>query len=167
MAVQVNLSQEAKFYDNLLGMVNEEVKKHLKKIESLHIRTPVSSQMADLAESFIRAYSNNKRVVIEKFIEKSYPFWNKIHVKDIQFFYQNADSILGGFATEKASMFRSILDAKDPKTGKKVLTTNDMDILWKYFHSFVVISIGYLERNSALVKVYPLTPEIKSIWKKK
>jgi len=103
------------------------------------------------------------RQAMESFIEKSISHWEKIRLKDLSFFRENASTVFGSLSSEYTSDFSKLFDVKIDG----VLLVNDkvQDQMWSFFHLSVrqAISFIYFERkfDPAVGKfTQPYRPEV-------
>jgi hypothetical protein len=88
-------------------------------------------------------FNLDKSIFIKKFIEKSYQHWDKIYVRDIDFFMNSAAEIFLNLPLEKVNAFKDLFLIKT-EDGELYITDDDKDALWDYFESLVRISIAYI-----------------------
>lgn len=86
----------------------------------------------------------NSDSLIETFIDSSYPYWDKIHSKDEDFFHQNLGKIFGQLP--KPETFTILAKAKD-KHGNPIISDEYRDSIWSFIHSFVIIGIKYIHEK--------------------
>jgi hypothetical protein len=89
----------------------------------------------------LKSYSNREN--IELFIKNSEIHWNRIFHKDKGFFINNMDSMFSGTTVKNMGLFKRLLTAKT-ETGKRVVTTEDREIIWTFMHAFVRIALDFI-----------------------
>ena len=115
----------------------------------------------------------SSKILIERFIKKTYEHWDKIQEKDIEYFKtMGADlfniaeskgmdnvlssedkSITNGLSFNHVSLFKQLLGATYSENGVDVDIFDDERIsdTWKIMHSFVKQSIAYIHNNRKMV----------------
>lgn len=101
----------------------------------------VDPQLLDVAGGLLNGF--NTTTMIEKFIERSNPFWERIRNKENSFFVENAGLVFDGLQVDIVNSFKMLYESKHAD-GTPVLTPKDEKLLWEYFHSMVKISIKYI-----------------------
>ena len=98
----------------------------------------------EFAKHIIMAY--DKHLLIQGFINKSHEtYWDRILQRDEGFFIENAGTIFAELPTNDVNVFRDLFTAT--RDGKKVISENLRNQLWKLFDSLVKISIKYVHKH--------------------
>lgn len=132
----------------------------------------ITPTMFNLVKIFITRLE--ARFLIERFIRKTYDYWDKIHDKDLEYFKElglnlftmagdkgldnmvNGEdkSLTSGLNMDKISAFKSLLSAKYVDSDGKEIEIFDDDKVedtWKIMHGFVKQSIMYIHNNRNMV----------------
>lgn len=135
------------------GIPSEEEKFNLTLTELLDItqeiieelnsqkKTNIETGLLLLASGFLASFKD-KTKIIEGFIKHSFNYWEKIRIKDESFFVNNCNQIFEGFMGEHAIHLNAFKELFD----KRLISTDQKNIIWDYFHSMVRISIKYVHR---------------------
>ncbi len=106
--------------------------------------TVVSSLMVSLGTIYLK--SQNPDELITSFIDRSYLYWDQIHIKDEKFFNENLGTVFSGISKSNRDAFLVLATAKD-KSGKPIISEEDREGIWTYIRSFVKISIHYIHEK--------------------
>ena len=106
--------------------------------------TVVSSLMVSLGTIYLK--SQNPDELITSFIDRSYLYWDQIHIKDEKFFNENLGTVFSGISKSNSDAFLVLATAKD-KSGKPIISEEDREGIWTYIRSFVKISIHYIHEK--------------------
>ncbi len=88
-----------------------------------------------IVKGFILGSDPNK--LIELFIKHSRHIWNQIKDSDEKYFISNSKVIFAIFSKDKIDAIVNLIESDSINSKSKV-------VIWKYFSSFVRISINYL-----------------------
>jgi hypothetical protein len=109
-------------------------------------------------------FNIDKSMFIKKFIEKSFSHWDKIYVRDTEFFINSAANIFLNLPLENVNAFKELLLLKT-EDNEYYISEDDRDALWDYFESLVRISIAYMmedeKRNTVGVNLKLLSEKWK------
>ncbi len=106
----------------------------------------VNPMMVSLAGNFVTSYNNVE--LIETFIEHTYlECWEKIRLKDEEFFIKHTDKIFGQLPVGKQHIdaFKLLFTSKD-SDGEYIIVQEDRDAIFDIFGSLVKICIKYVHR---------------------
>jgi hypothetical protein len=92
-------------------------------------------------------FNLDKNIFLKKFIEKSYQHWEKIYIRDTDFFINSAGEIFLNLPLENVNAFKELFLLKT-EDGEYYITEDDKDALWDYFESLVRISIIYMTEDN-------------------
>lgn len=81
--------------------------------------------------------------LINNFIKFSYLSWDKIKVKDEDFFDQNKTELFNAWPTEVIQMFHSLFFTNKPD-GTPLISAKQKEYIWNAVQSFVKISIQHI-----------------------
>ena len=132
----------------------------------------ITPTMFNLVKIFITRLEG--RFLIERFIRKTYDYWDKIHAKDLEYFKElglnlftmagdkgldnmvegEDKSLTSGLNMDKISAFKNLLSAKYVDSdGNEVEIFDDdkVEDTWKIMHGFVKQSIMYIHNNRDMV----------------
>ena len=98
----------------------------------------------------------NKGELMDKFITHTNEHWEKIRLRDVDFFVNHGQGILGGIPLP-INVFEMIFIGKHPKTGKILISEEDRNGIWSYLSSMIRISIVYIHEKRKCVLIQ--TPE--------
>ncbi len=98
--------------------------------------TVVSSLMVSIGTVYLKAQNPDQLII--SFIDRSYIYWDKIHVKDEKFFDENMGTVFSGISKASSDAFVLLATAKD-KTGNSIITNDDREDIWEYMRSVVKI----------------------------
>lgn len=86
--------------------------------------------------------------LIENFIRKSYPFWNQIKERDLNFFVDNADEIfmLKDSPLTNKNLFSELFTSVNDE-GKALISEEFLESVWNNFTANVKISLKYIHEN--------------------
>lgn len=125
---------EERFYGNLKGFFDL-TKDILDDLYTSKKYTEIPPALVDIAWGFL--CNSDKVQLLENFIKKSHPHWEKIREKDQDFFVSNASCIFGELPTDKLNSFLKLLTTD-------MIGEEQKKNIWNYLSSFVKISIKYL-----------------------
>ncbi len=106
--------------------------------------TVISPLMVNLGTIYLK--SQNPDDLITSFIDQSHKYWDKIHIKDEEFFNKNLGTIFSTISKTNSDAFLVLATAKD-KSGKPIISDDDREGIWTYIRSFVKISIHYIHEK--------------------
>lgn len=104
----------------------------------------VNPQLVEIAGHILNGF--NKSDVIVSFITYSYPHWNSIRNKNKNFFVENAGKVFGDLPVSNVDAFKDLFIITD-RDGNPVVSDENVEILWDFFHALVKISIKYIHRK--------------------
>jgi len=102
--------------------------------------------MINFAGSYLSSY--DKTELIETFIEHTHQeCWEKIRLKEEQFFIEHTDKIFGKLPVGKNNIdaFKILFTSKD-KNGNYIIIEEDRDAIFDIFGTLVKICIKYVHR---------------------
>jgi hypothetical protein len=108
-------------------------------------------------------FNIDKKTVIDKFIERSYPHWDLIFKRDEGFFFENAGSVFVGLPLDRVNAFRELFILK-MEDGELFISEDDREALWEYFESLVRISISFLQEDKTRNKYNIDIDKVTKIW---
>jgi hypothetical protein len=153
-----NISEEVRFYDNMLGLTQLIQELTTACWEAGHeIIPPIT---LTIAEQYLKTYDKNK--LVYNFIDFSHKYWNEIKDRDENFFIEHANEIFRDLPLDKVNLFATLFTSKD-KEGKYVIEIADREAIWEYFESLVKIGIKYLHRVRG-PKIKQMPNGIKSVY---
>nr|QBK93048.1 MAG: uncharacterized protein LCPAC403_01820 [Pithovirus LCPAC403] len=91
-----------------------------------------------LVRVFINGSDSNR--LVELFIDHSRHIWEQIKEADEKYFLDNAKVIFGIFSDDKINSIMELIEGN-------CLTQKSKIVIWKYFASFVKISIKWIYEN--------------------
>ncbi len=132
----------------------------------------ITPTMFNLVKIFITRLEG--KFLIERFIRKTYEYWDKIHAKDLEYFKDlglnlfsmagdrgldnivegDDKSLTGGLSLDHISSFKNLLSAKyTDSEGNTVEVFDDEKIedTWKIMHGFVKQSLLYVHNQREMV----------------
>jgi len=132
----------------------------------------ITPTMFNLVKIFITRLEG--KFLIERFIRKTYEYWDKIHSKDLEYFKDlglnlfsmagdrgldnivegDDKSLTGGLSLDHISSFKNLLSAKyTDSEGNTVEVFDDEKIedTWKIMHGFVKQSLLYVHNQREMV----------------
>ena len=152
-------SQQNKFKTNIVDFINfcKDVLKEIKE------KTQINVNLDDLTtlEEIIKLITPDK--LIQKFIDSTYKYWEKIRLKDHEFFDKNYATIFGEEQEDRIKILKYVFVESNSDAELK-------QIIWEYLHSFVKISIIYIHgvKGPTSSKVLENGKnKIKRLWKNK
>ncbi len=80
---------------------------------------------------------SDPKYLIELFIKHSRHIWGHIKDSDEKYFVSNSKVIFAIFSTDKIDSIVDLIESE-------AISAKSKDVIWKYFSSFVKISINYL-----------------------
>ena len=104
----------------------------------------ITPLMVSLGTIYVKSLNSDKLII--SFIDQSHQYWNRIHVKDEEFFNKNLGAIFSGISKTNSDAFLILATAKD-KSGKLIISDDDREGIWTYIRSFVKISIHYIHEK--------------------
>ena len=139
--VPVRKSEPERFKDNAIGlsMYLEQVMSKLDK-KDLDIDI-VSFRMAS---SFVTIADGT--TVLTKFIEKSHDDWKQIKEKEFDHFGKQCGKIFSDLGEEWSTKIKNVMQKKN-KEGNSIFPEDDINFIWKYIESMVVISIKWIHNQ--------------------
>jgi hypothetical protein len=135
--------EEERFFKNIIEMVKlirKEVQRcyHEKK-------TPIDPQLIDMIGAFLQVL--DKHTIIRIFINNSHTkCWDKIKMKDREFFRKDAGDIFASLPMDKVNLFSDLFFKYD-EAGNRMITDDFERRLWAFFDSLVKISIKYVHKH--------------------
>lgn len=132
-------SQEEKLCENLTDMLD--LVREL--VASCYERkcTTINPNLIQTAKVFLMTI--DKKYLLEGFIRSSHIYWDKIHLRNEDFFFSNAREVFSELPMENVEAFTILFTAKD-KSGKLVVPKEDREAVWDYLHSIVKICIQHI-----------------------
>lgn len=132
---------EERFYINLINMGYYVID----QIKALYLKGKISinPELIEIAMDVIKTMDKN--FIIQTFIKSGTPYWDMIYEKNEAYFRERADKIFEGVPINLKA-FRDIFEARDAQ-GNKIVEQSIRDMIWKYFHSLVRISINYMHEK--------------------
>jgi hypothetical protein len=117
-----------------------------KDINDQHGCTKIDIDDLELAKAVLNEIKPEKSLLIfEKFIETSYPHWQKILERDRIYFIENADSILSAYTKIGAEYFKILFTTKSADNPELyAIDGDDADEVWDYLVEFVKMSIRHV-----------------------
>jgi hypothetical protein len=106
----------------------------------------INPMLVGLASSYIS--SLDKKELIETFIEHTHEeCWEKIRLKEEEFFVNHTDKIFGNLPVGKNHIdaFKILFTSKD-KDGEYIIIEDDREAIFDIFRSLVKICIKYVHR---------------------
>lgn len=87
--------------------------------------------------TFFKVYLKQleKESLINRFVERTLPYWSQIKEKDLNFFLKNFSSVVGD--TQR------FISEERWRTFFGGLSNDDLDAVWEYVHSFVEFAVEY------------------------
>lgn len=85
-------------------------------------------------------------MLINNFINYSYPSWNQILIKDEDFFDKNIFTVFKKWSKEVVNMFRELFYTKK-SDGSSLISQEQKEYIWKVFHTLVKISLHYIHES--------------------
>ena len=115
-------------------------------------RREVAPQLVAMGEDYLKKYESKK--IIEGFINHSYEYWEKIRLREEDFFINHAHVIFQQLPikSENINAFKMFFTAKDNK-GKDIVIEDDRKAIWVIFESLVKISIKYVHKSRGIKTV--------------
>lgn len=101
----------------------------------------VSPGLVQMGGIILSAY--NKMKIIQVFIKYSHSHWDEIRNRNESFFDEHSTSIFGDLPLNNVNAFKALFTLRD-KNGHHVITKDDRDAVWDFFHTLVKISIKYI-----------------------
>lgn len=121
---------------------------------------PLDSSLLHLAKAGVGVC--DKRDLIERFIEHSHRVWEKVRVKDSDFFITHAGSLFSSLGD--VDMFLRLYQTKDSR-GQRLIDPELEETLWSFFHAMVKISLKYVHKERASRECFPeLDLSQTSLW---
>jgi len=140
-------SEEERLHANMLGMLDALIS--IVAYLDSHNKTTIPPIILTGGRKVIEKY--DKKSLITMLVAKSEEHWDKIHEKKEDFFINNADKIFAMFGTDKVTIFTTLFTATDT-SGKKLVSEQNKENLWRFIHSMVKISIKYCMRVELIGK---------------
>lgn len=129
-----------RFKDNMIDLIGY-IKELLGSLQGKIPGVP-NPYLIDLGANYlVSTYDDIK--IIEGFIRKSNKHWHKIKIRDENFFIIHSKEIFELVPNEVMDTFVSLFKFRD-SNNQIVINSDDREVLWKYFDSFVKISIKYI-----------------------
>ncbi len=123
----------------------------LRKLEADGVPT-LSSIIINAGVSYIEIYKDKKKM-ITKFIEVSYPYWDQVRDRNLDFFLDDKKGV--GFILSRFlplagldAVFKQAVEAQD-KDGKKYVSEVETLKIWDFFTAMINISISFCHDNSS------------------
>ena len=98
--------------------------------------TKLSPKLISVIAGLLKSYKGPK--LLERFIDNSFNYWDQIFVKDEDFFNENASKVFGSLPMDNVNMFKDLVGHPE------IVDAETKATIWQYFHSFVKISIKYM-----------------------
>lgn len=116
-------------------------------------RKDINPSLIAIAENFLESYDPNE--LIDVFIRHSYMYWDKIRIRNEDFFISNAHVIFQHLPVDTSNInaFKVFFEAKTDQ-GVPIIIEDDRNAIWNIFDSLVKICIKYIHkvRGVKLVK---------------
>lgn len=90
--------------------------------------------------------SKDKHDLIKKFITHSNMHWDKIRVKDEEFFINNADSVFTYFSSGEVSIYKQLFT-------NNVIPEQTKQDIWRLLSSMTIISLKYIKKNDLEIDI--------------
>lgn len=104
----------------------------------------VDPQVIGVAANVIKIFPTNK--LLEVFIRRSNDHWEKIRVKNKDFFIDEAHNMFSDLPGGHVSAFKDLVSIRD-KDNNPVVSSDDIDALFEFFHAMIKISIKYIHKQ--------------------
>ena len=165
----MSLPAEERFKRNFLTLVD--ICHEMVQEGSENGVSSITPTMFNLVKIFITRLEG--KFLLERFIRKTYPYWDKIYDKDLEYFkdlglslFSMAEdkgiddmmgedkSIAGGIGMDQISSFKNLLSSNyTDENGNQVEIFDDEKIedTWKIMHGFVKQSILYIHSQREMV----------------
>ena len=140
-------THEERFFENMLGLTSF-IKVLVEKVSDAGHKI-VNPMIIDIAMVILNNYDKNK--IIENFILYSHDYWDQIFMKDERFIHENCLIIFQDLPKNHVEAFTHIFLLKN-KNGEFIIDSDDKDIIWEYFSSFIKISIKYIHEKRVCVE---------------
>jgi len=124
--------------------LKEEILKLCSYCEELFLGDLEREVYVKAATVFLENYDEER--LMERMIEKTSPHWNKIIVKDENFFLKESDKIFGELPIS-IDLFSSLFS-------KDFLSRDEKNKIWSYFHTFVKLACQYIHYMRGPVAIY-------------
>ena len=98
--------------------------------------TDINPELIGLAKEIITSLDND--IIISSFIKKSHTYWDAIHQKNEEFFINDCKQVFNTLPSDQVDSFSVLFSSRDDE-GNPIITGEDKDIIWDYFHSLVKI----------------------------
>jgi len=145
----MSLSAEFRFHAVTLQLTKK-LHNILIEIEADGKEAPLPTMMSNIAVSYIEGFKDKKKM-INTFIRKSYPFWNKIRKREISFFTDNASTIFNYIPVANLDHIFDEVLKMERSSGCLFVDENEKKKIWGFFDAMVNISIRYAHDNSGPV----------------
>lgn len=142
MSETTELTQPEKFLQNVVDLT--ELLQELIAVCYEKKQTTIHPSLIQVAGKFILCL--NKIVVIETFIKRSYPYWDRIINREEKFFLENTRDVFGDLPEDHVDGFRVLFSSRD-KNGKLLMCEEDKNAIWDFFDSLVRIAIVYIHEK--------------------
>jgi len=104
----------------------------------------VDPQVIGVAVSVIKIVPASR--LFEVFIRRSHEHWEKIRVKNKDFFIDEAHNMFSDLPGGHVSAFKDLVSIRD-KDNNSVVPAEDIDALFEFFHAMIKISIKYIHKQ--------------------
>lgn len=136
--------EEVKFAANV-GVMIDAVHDSVTRVYNAGVITTINPDSIRFIAGIILKF--DKHELIQGFINKSHgECWDRIRVRDEQFFLENVGSIFQFLPADKVNLFRDLYLAKDA-AGKNVVPDSLKEDLWGLFDAMIKNSIRYIHNG--------------------
>jgi len=134
-------TEEERFASNLKILIKA-IQSQVEKLQRYGKQT-IDLTTLSILEGFLMSIDRNE--LINGFIENSHEGWDKIKIRDDDYFVNNAFKVFSKVPVDKINIFREIYLAKD-QNGNLLLSDKLKNDIWNLFDSLIKISIKYIHR---------------------
>jgi hypothetical protein len=98
--------------------------------------------------NFARDYIKVKNIedIMENLIEKLHPYWDNIKNKELEFLKNKASVIFSDITPDSLNILDDLLSWTNEKE-ELIVSEDDIESFWSFFHSFVVMFINYIHEE--------------------
>jgi hypothetical protein len=129
------------FYDNLIVLIDYIIE-IIKHIQARDIKIEASTGTLSAAKMYLSTCDSHS--IVTGFIKRSYPYWDRVHNKDLDFLVNNSCVLFSEVGKEHIQAFTSIFALRDKKTNELVLDEKIYACIWEIVHEMVKSSILYI-----------------------
>lgn len=134
---------EYRFHTNTIDLIKF-FRSILEELKANEIQIPLEPKTVDAGIVMVEMMEPN--LVIDYFIQYSYPYWDNILEKDKSFFIEHSDTIFNGLPEDKIKQIENLF-VEDQ------ISEENLKGLWKFSESLVKIAIKHIHKRRGPINV--------------